>query len=226
MLLAALAAITPCLAAAQAPPMQPKWPTPQDIDRARKATPFPGSERIASQPTSHVPRIDAKPAHIDLEALARGKTFIPAAGPIANANGAPLRIFVTLDMPHASLELLTHQASRTGAVLVLRGLKAQSMRETLRTVGDLIGNRTVAWVIDPEAFTRYGVQQAPTFVLTLTDARSPATPQGCSTDCPTAATFVSVAGDVSLDYALEAILCGRPDIAPRAEPLLKRLRGP
>jgi conjugal transfer pilus assembly protein TrbC len=220
LILVALAALAPCLVAAQAPQSPPRWPTPQDIDRTLKATPFPGSERIASQPTPQVPRIDGKPAGIDIESLARGKLHLPAAG----ANGAPLRIFVTLDMPRASLDLLTDQASRTGAVLVLRGLKSQSMRETLRAVGDLIGSRTVAWIIDPEAFTRYGVHQAPTFVLALNDARSPAALHGCSTGCATSAAFVSVAGDVSLDYALEAMLRGRPDAAPLAEPLLKRLR--
>jgi conjugal transfer pilus assembly protein TrbC len=223
-IVAALAALMPYLATAQAPPMQPRWPTPQDIDRTLKATPFPGSERLGTQPTPQLPRIDAKPAGIDIETLARGQINLPAAGPAATANAAALRIFVTLDMPRASLDLLTDQAARTGAVLVLRGLKSQSMRETLRAVGDLIGHRKVAWVIDPEAFTRYGVHQAPTFVLALTDPRSPAAPHGCSTGCATAATFVSVAGDVSLDYALEAMIRGRPDAAPLAEPLLKRLR--
>jgi hypothetical protein len=36
---------------------------------------------------------------------------------------------------------------------------------------------------------------------------------------------VSVSGDVSLDYALEAILRRRPEAALLAEPILKRLRG-
>jgi conjugal transfer pilus assembly protein TrbC len=220
LLLAALGVLAPCLAMAQTPPMQPRWPTPHDIDRTLKATPFPGSERLSTLPTPQPPRIDPKPAGIDIESLARGKLHLPTAG----AKGAPLRIFVTLDMPRASLDLLTDQAARTGAVLVLRGLKSQSMRETLRAVGDLIGSRTVAWIIDPEAFTRYGVDKAPTFVLALNDARSATAQHGCSADCATAAAFVSVAGDVSLDYALEAMLRGRPDAAPVAEPLLKRLR--
>jgi conjugal transfer pilus assembly protein TrbC len=75
-------------------------------------------------------------------------------------------------MPRASLQLLTDQAARAGAVLVLRGLKSQSMRQTVAAVQELIGKRRVAWVIDPEAFTRFAVRQAPTFVLTLNDAAS------------------------------------------------------
>jgi conjugal transfer pilus assembly protein TrbC len=44
------------------------------------------------------------------------------------------------------------------------------MRQTVAVVQELIGKRRVAWVIDPEAFTRFAVRQAPTFVLTLNDA--------------------------------------------------------
>jgi conjugal transfer pilus assembly protein TrbC len=53
----------------------------------------------------------------------------------------------------------------------------------------------------------------------------PVTLQGsCGAGCATPASFVSVAGDVSLDYALETIQRRQPQAAPRAEPLLKRLR--
>ncbi len=48
--------------------------------------------------------------------------------------------------------------------------------------------------------------------------------RACGGGCATPAAFVSVAGDVSLDYALEAILRRRPEAAPVAEPLLERLR--
>lgn len=219
-LIVMLAALAPCLVAAQAP----HWPTSQDIDRALKENPFPGADRIRSQPVPLPPRLDPKGSQIDIEALARGKIQLPNAGAASGSDAVPLRIFITLDMPRASLQLLTDQASRTGAVLVLRGLKSQSMRETLALVSDLIGNRTVAWVIDPEAFARFGVNKAPTFVLTLIDPSSADSQRGCSGGCATPATFVSVAGDVSLGYALEAMLRRRPEAAPLVEPILKRLR--
>ncbi len=218
----ALAALVPCLTAAQAP----QWPTPQDIDRALKTNPFPSADRIGSQPTPQPPRLDSKVGKIDIEALARGKIQLPNAGSVPSTGAVPLRIFITLDMPRASLELLTDQAAKTGAVLVLRGLKSQSMRATLAAVSDLIGTRTGAWVIDPEAFTRFGVNKAPTFVLALNDADLVEAHHGCSSGCATSGTFVSVAGDVSLDYALEAMLRGRPEAAPSADPILKRLRAP
>ena len=43
--------------------------------------------------------------------------------------------------------------------------------------------------------------------------------------CVTPSGFVKVAGDVSLAYALEAMMRRRPETTPRIEPLLKRLRG-
>jgi len=202
----------------------PQWPTSNDIDRALKANPFPSADRIGTQPIPRPPRVDPQRGGIDIEALARGKVHIPSAASTLGSTATPLRIFITLDMPRASLQLLTDQAARTGAVLVLRGLKSQSMRETLDAVRGLIGERNVAWVIDPEAFTRFAVRHAPTFVLTLQD-RGINAPVGCTTGCLAPTSFVSVAGDVSLDYALETLLRRKPEAASRATPILNQLRG-
>ena len=218
--LTALVCLVPCIALAQVP----QWPTPQDIDRALKANPFPSAERIGSESIPLPPRIDPKRGAIDIEALAKGKPPHPSIAVAPSSAPTPLRIFITLDMPRASLELLTDQASRAGAVLVLRGLKSQSMRETLAAVSDLIGNRKVAWIIDPEAFARFSVNKAPSFVLALTDGGPEDAQRGCGAGCATRAAFVSVAGDVSLDYALEVMLRRRPEAAARAEAILKRLR--
>jgi conjugal transfer pilus assembly protein TrbC len=218
--LRALACLLPCAALAQAP----QWPGPTDIDRALKANPFPSADRIGSQPIPRPPRVDPQRGGVDIEALARRQAHIPQTSPLAGSVPVPLRIFVTLEMPRASLQLLTDQAARTGAVLVLRGIKAQSMRATLDAVRELIGERNVAWTIDPQAFTRYAIRHAPSFVISLSDTAT-ATPAGCTTNCPTAVAFVSVAGDVSLDYALEAILRRKPETASRVAPILHRLRG-
>ena len=213
----ALACLLPCIALAQAP----QWPTQPDIDRALKANPFPDPGRIGAQPIPRPPRVDAQPGGIDIEALARGKVVVP--GSKAAPASATLRIFITLNMPRPSLKLLTDQAARSGAVLVLRGLKSQSMRETVSAVGELIGESKATWIIDPEAFTRHAVRQAPTFVLALDDTVNDA-PRTCGANCAATTGFVSVAGDVSLDYALETIMRRKPEAAPRANPILKRLR--
>jgi conjugal transfer pilus assembly protein TrbC len=207
------------LALAQAP----QWPTPLEIERTLKATPFPSADRIGAQPVPLPPQIVPKREAIDIEAIARSKLRVPT-GAASSLPTPPLRIFITLDMPPASLRLLVDQAARSGAVLVLRGLKSQSMRETLAVVRPLIGERHVAWLIDPEAFTRFGVQHAPTFVLALNDGGPADGQPNCISGCVVPPAFVSIAGDVSLDYALEAILRRRPEATPHVEPILKRLR--
>lgn len=200
-----------------------QWPTQADMDRARQANPFPDAGRLGAQAAPKPPRVDLTRPGLDIEALARQGRTVPGTAPAAGADATTLRIFVTLAMPRASLDLLTEQAARTGAVLVLRGLKAQSMRETFAVVSDLIGSRAVAWTIDPEAFSRFGIDKAPTFVLALTEA---AAQEACGAGgCVTPSGFVKVAGDVSLAYALEAMMRRRPETTPRIEPLLKRLRG-
>jgi conjugal transfer pilus assembly protein TrbC len=186
---------------------EPAWPSQESIDRVRKDRPFPDAQAIERAPIPLPPRVDAPGAGPDIEALVRKHTGTATPSreqPVQSA----LRVFVTLDMPAASLKGLADQAARSGAVLVLRGLKNGSMRTTLTTVQALIGDRQVAWQIDPEAFKHFGVERAPTFVL-LTGGT---------------ASFVAVAGDVSLDFALHAMVRQAPAASPYAQPFLTRLK--
>ena len=127
-------------------------------------------------------------------------------------------------MPAASLKGLVDQAARSGATLVLRGLKDQSMRKTVAAAHELIGERQVAWQIDPEAFMQFGVERAPTFVLLTGGAGGRARESSCTVDCPLASSFVAIAGDVSIDYALQSMVRQVPSAGPHAEPFLKRLK--
>lgn len=161
---------------------------------------------------------------LDIESLAGSGGRIVAGDEAPSAAQPQLRIFVTLDMPAASLRLLVDQAERAGAVLVLRGLKAQSLRVTLEAVRALIGERKLAWLIDPEAFARYGVEQASSFVLALDETTDPGSCTGARVVTCTAASFLGIAGDVSLDYALESMRRQRPAAAPRIDVILRRLR--
>jgi conjugal transfer pilus assembly protein TrbC len=206
--------------------------------RALKAQPLPAPERLATQPAREMPRVappPTTPGTIDIAAMARQGAALTTP-PAADNNASALRIFITLDMPHASLQRLVDQANRSGATLVLRGLKGQSMRQTLAAVGELIETRRVSWVIDPDAFTRFKVSAAPTFVLTLADEPLPGTPtlgpvpdlprcsgSGCASP-PTDTSYLSISGDVSVDYALDAMARRSPEAAPRASAILQRLR--
>ena len=222
---AAVACALGLLAAGIALAQAPRWPDADDIERARKAHPFPQADRLGAQPVPAPPRVNLPSTAVptDIEALARAGARLGSPGTQTTA-ASPLRIFITLEMPRASLQLLTDQAARSGAVLVLRGLKANSMRETLAAVSSLIGERQVAWVIDPEAFARHRIERAPTFVLSLDDRADTAT--NCGTDCRTPPAFVSVSGDVSLDHALDTLARQRPEARPLVAPLLARLNGP
>ena len=214
-----LAALLPIRPMAQEPP----WPTENVIKRSLESRPFPSAERLGTQPVPSLPRVEPQRGDIDIEVIARARLKLPNTSEAAASPSTPLRIFITLDMPKASLERLAEQASRTHAVLVLRGLKSSSMRETIATVESLIGHGNTAWVIDPEAFNRFGVQRAPSFVLTLDESSTPA-PSGCTGACVSPSAFVAIAGDVSLEYALEAMIRQKPELKPRLSLYLERLR--
>ena len=216
--LAALVLATQCATAFAQPP----WPSAEDIARARRETPFPTTEQLRAQAIPRPPVIEAAQPGLDLEALARDGARVRETA-TAPTRTIRLRIFVTLALPKATLQRLAEQAERTGAVLVLRGLKANSMRQTVAAVQAIVGERRVGWLIDPEAFTRHGVSHAPTFVLSLSGATdtTPCNSAACTSDPK----VLTLAGDVSLDYALEVIQRRRPDATAVIAPLLQRLRG-
>ena len=203
----------------------PTWPTPQAIEREREARPFPDLERLNQVPTQAVPKITPGRPALDLEEIARRHIQLRGSSSESTRESPTLRIFVSFAMPEVSLRLLVIQAERSGATLVLRGLKANSMKQTLDAVQALIGERKVAWQIDPEAFARYSVQRAPTFVLTKGAEGRESPSEGCGATCVTAALFFSVAGDVSLDYALDTLVRRHPDALRYARPFVERLRG-
>jgi conjugal transfer pilus assembly protein TrbC len=229
----ALIAFAAAAVHAQAPPTRSvpsetpsaRQPTDAEIERAAREHRVPSDAELDRVPIPSTPKVDAlgKPARIDLESIAR-QTQGPRAGFVGDASDTSprLQIFVTLTMPEPSLRALIAQAVRANAVLVLRGAKNASVRQTLDAVRTLIGTQSVAWQIDPPAFVRYGVTAAPTFVLTRAGAKTDA----CGNDvCMAESDFAKVSGDVSLDYALEAIARAAPNVAAEAEMLLARLRG-
>ena len=204
---------------------EPRWPSQQEIDGARAAHPMPGVEAIAREPVRPLPKIEPRQPAIDVEGIARRYAGNRQAFEGGSRAEPTLMIFVTLAMPEASLKLLAAQAAHSGATMVIRGLKDDSMKKTLAAVKQIIGETPVAWQIDPPAFKRFAVQRAPTFVLVAADSSAVLTQASCSSGCSLDGSFVSVAGDVSLDYALEFIARTRPALAGNAQRYLKRLRG-
>lgn len=157
--------------------------------------PAPGIANWDNLPASATPAPDILPTVERFQGyLAQQVQGAPAPG--------GLSIFVSLSMPHGSLESLVAEAERTGATLVLRGMVDRSISKTMLAVQKLIGQRHVAWSIDPDAFARFQVESVPVFVLTRKGARF----AGCGDDaCFSQDDYVRLAGDVSITFALDAI---------------------
>jgi len=142
---------------------------------------------------------------IDLDRIAEG--FAAEASRRRTASSG-IFVFVSFGLPPASLESLARSAARSGAVLVLRGLKEGSLRKTAEAVAELrrvAGHTRIA--VDPLLFRRLGVEAAPAFAA-FAGGRSAA-----------------VAGDVTLGYALEELeRSSDPAVREAARDAGKRLR--
>lgn len=208
---------------------QYRQPTDAEVEAAKNKYRQPAEEQLDRAASAQSPvNLDAIPqpkGSIDVEGLARAyeqhrRAFESTRS--YSSDQPALLVFVTLGMPEQTLRLLVDQASRTQAILVLRGLTDASIRKTAVRVQQLIGQRRVEWLIDPEAFDRFGVSQAPTFVLVKASAP---TNDCASGTCLAPDAFASIAGDVSIDYALEAIARRAPRFSPESQHFLGRIRG-
>jgi len=186
-----------------------------------------GANLPGPPPVPHAPRIEALPQPatreaLDLEAITRGFGADAAAPTLAARGEAQLLVFISLAMPEARLRRLVNQAARARARLVLRGLSEGSLVRTATRVQALIGRQQTAIEIDPRDFDRFSISQVPTFVLVKADAASATA--GCSTGQCAGTTHASIAGDVTLDYALRQIADRAPAFRGDATRLLERLR--
>lgn len=207
--------------------------TDADVERAvgRPARPVRGSRGAGERRVA--PNLDALPqptlgAGFDIGAVTKGLgADADAIGSIRRAvsNEPGLLVFVSFAMPEGSLRRLVEQAEKARATLVLRGPTNSSVKETVVAVQRLIGKRKVAFQLDPEAFDRYGVEVAPTFVVTKgSDGR--AAQASCRDEsCGSAERFVRVSGDVSIDYALEFMERNAGGMREEVGLLLRRVRG-
>lgn len=203
--------------------------TDQDLERARKKYRMPTEQELSRVPVPAAPNVDALPRPeasrpVDLEALAKG--YNAHAEPLHAAQGLSagpsLMIFVSFSMPHPTLQRLVEQAAQSHASLVMRGFVNGSLHETVARVQSLIGNRQVAFQIDPQAFDRFSVSKTPTFVLVRAGAQG----QQCASGlCLPPDAFVAASGDVSLDYALEFIERTAPRFASDARAILQKIKG-
>lgn len=125
-------------------------------------------------------------------------------------------VFASFSLPTATLKTLAAEAKKAGGVVVFRGLKDDdfmAMRKALAGLGE-------GFAIDPTLFQRFAIKEVPAFVLPI-DPVMPCNPNGCPEG-----RFVKVAGNVTLDAALDYINthAQTPDAKTLSSVLLKRLR--
>lgn len=92
-------------------------------------------------------------------------------------------IFVSFSMPKSSLQSLYLEASLNNGVLLIRGLKDGSFKETAAYLKSL----EIGVEINPQAFKQYKIDKVPTILLLKNKQ------------------FKSISGNVSLSYAKELL---------------------
>ena len=134
----------------------------------------------------------------------------PEKNPDLGTENPMLFYFFSFSMPHPSLREAAQESAAAGAVMVLRGLSGENLRETALRISKLIGkSETEAW-IDPFLFECFSVGVVPQLVLAYGQ------PVGGTCE---STRYVKISGDVSLPYALG--LMEKED--PNAGMFVKRL---
>ena len=138
------------------------------------------------------------------------------------AGTAEVLVFTSLSVPAASWRQWAHEAARTGAPLVLRGVGEGGLRATAREIGARLGGAEAGVAIDPRLFRLFGVTRVPAVVV-VPGGVPPCRSRGCAGD--TAPPHDLVTGNIGLAAALEAV--GEEGSAARdaARGHLRRLRG-
>ncbi len=135
------------------------------------------------------------PSSIDLEQLAARYERKAAA-----RKRSGLMAFASFAMPPASLKRLIADVAKVGGVVVLRGFKDGSIKSSSAAIADLQVDAG-AVQINPNAFTQYRVAAVPAIVLVAPDSGDTLDAEGCALP----ASFVKVAGDVTLAHAVAEI---------------------
>ncbi len=169
---------------------------------AQKAANLLGSPEMADRKLEGVARIikDVPYQAPDPKALDElfkqvEKPLFPLESPQEN-----LMVMVSFSMPEETLRNLARQADKAGAVLVIRGMVDDSLQATTKAVQKVLGKEggDSTFQINPNVFRAYKVEDVPAFVL----ARKPI---GDGDSCTHGDDYVSVRGDVTLEYALRKL---------------------
>jgi len=172
-----------------------------------------------------VPRVENLPKpetrNTDVGQIAESFRSLPISRPTASTERTELMVFVSFSMPKGSLERIVAESERTGAVLVLRGLKGNSLTRMGEEIAQLVGKRNVTAIVHPPAFTQFKITQVPALVLAQSSQANRIGTDGCASP----SSFVKVDGDVSQGYALDLIERQAPSWTEQARRFAARLEG-
>jgi type-F conjugative transfer system pilin assembly protein TrbC len=89
-----------------------------------------------------------------------GGLRLPSAKEGDSGNG--ILVFVSFSMPEAALRILSHQAEKYGAKLMLRGVVDGSFQKTGEAMRKILMDCDL--FVHPELFKKYAVKRTPTFI--------------------------------------------------------------
>jgi conjugal transfer pilus assembly protein TrbC len=153
---------------------------------------------------------------VDFDELVTG-----AQAALEGPKSAPLFIaFASLSMPEDSLKQMIADVHKAGGVVVFRGLPANSGKMFAAAMRRVVSQDAASNVaIDPRLFRAFNVQAAPTYIAVSTGF-TPCDDFECKTPVPP---FDRVIGNVTVQYALEAVADAKGPGAPVARAALTNL---
>ena len=152
---------------------------------------------------------EAKKDFID---LATGKKKLNQVG----AKKHDLMVFISFSLPDDVIRKYSKQAAEYGAVLVLRGMKENSLQKT-KYAGFKVNPSGAEWDIAPATFKKFKIDRVPSIVLA--DATQVSTLEnGCAKE----GDYLRVDGEVSIHHALVVMKqYGKGSLAKTAEDILE-----
>ena len=125
------------------------------------------------------------------------------AGNVGGRNAtAEILVFTSLSVPAASWRQWAHDAARSGAALVLRGVAEGGLPGTAKRIADRLGGAKAGVAIDPRLFRLFGVERVPAVVV-VPGGVPPCRSRGCAAD--PAPPHDRITGNVGLVAALRAV---------------------
>lgn len=147
-----------------------------------------------------------------LDRIESGELALPGHGDVRDLTdgGIKLVAFASFAMPDESLERLIVEVNKAGGTVLMQGLYQNDWQATTKKVREIVGlNRAFQYEIDPRLFVTLGVESVPTYALieqpqSILETQCTKGMGVCQTDHGQLPA-VTLAGDVSLEYAMRAI---------------------